>query len=357
MRIAVALLLIAHGGIHLIGVHRPWRLGVAWLAASLVLFAAGALRLAAVEAWWVAAIPGVVLSQVLVVLQWHDAKAGTVANVVIGAAVILAAAAARFERQGDDEARALLARASSSPATVLRAEELERLPAPVRRWLEVSGVVGRERARSVRLRQRGLMRTSPDGAWMPARAEQYFAVDDPGFVWKVDVTMMRVLPIAGRDTYAGGKGRMLIELASLLPVVDGRGDKIDQGALLRFLGEIVWFPSAALGACIAWEEIDAAHARATMTHGGVSASAVFAFDERGRFSSLSADRYFGGDAASKLERWDVPVSEWRVIRGVEIPVKGDVVWKLEAGDFSYFRWEILDVEPNRPELYATDPKW
>jgi hypothetical protein len=31
------------------------------------------------------------------------------------------------------------------------------------------------------------------------------------------------------------------------------------------------------------------------------------------------------------------------------------VWKLAGGDFDYYRWEILDVEINRPALYADEP--
>ena len=67
---------------------------------------------------------------------------------------------------------------------------------------------------------------------------------------------MSVLPIAGRDRYADGHGHMLIKLASLLTVADGAGPEIDQGTLLRYLGEIVWFPSAALRDYISWEAID-----------------------------------------------------------------------------------------------------
>jgi Family of unknown function (DUF6544) len=66
---------------------------------------------------------------------------------------------------------------------------------------------------------------------------------------------------------------------------------IDQGAELRFLAEIVWLPSAALSPYVEWEAIDVTSAKATMRHRGVPVSAVFYFDERGRFSRLTADRY------------------------------------------------------------------
>ena len=50
--------------------------------------------------------------------------------------------------------------------------------------------------------------------------------------------------------------------------VDAKGKEIDQGALLRYLGEIVWVPSAALSDYITWEEMDSTTARATMSYEG-----------------------------------------------------------------------------------------
>ena len=199
------------------------------------------------------------------------------------------------------------------------------------------------------------MRTAPDKPWMPVVAEQYFSVDPPGFVWHVNGRMMRFVPIAGRDRYADGHGSMLIKLASLITVADGRGPEIDQGAMLRYLGEIVWFPSAALSHAITWEAIDARSARATMRSGGVTAAAVFTFDERGRFARLSAERYMSGAGGPTLEKWFIPATEWRQVRGIEMPVRGNAVWKLAGGDFDYYRWEIIDVEINQPALYADEP--
>jgi hypothetical protein len=283
-------------------------------------------------------------------------RLGSWSLVVVGAAGALAIGATRrFQGQIRGEARALLAAADASAVRPVEARELERLPAPVRRWLEVSGTVGRPRAATVRLRQRGEMRPGPDKAWMPVTAEQYFSVDPPGFVWSVKGWMMSVLPIAGRDRYAGGHGQMLIKVASLLTVANGAGPEIDQGTLLRYLGEIVWFPSAALSDYISWEPIDDRSARATMRFASVTASAVFAFDERGRFASLTADRYMSGPGGARLEKWAIPATEWRTIRGIEMPVRGNAVWTLAGGEFDYYRWEILDVEVNRRGLYADEP--
>jgi hypothetical protein len=276
--------------------------------------------------------------------------------IVVGIAAALVGAARRhFELRVEDEARALLDGARHRAPPLVEARELEALPAPVRRWLEASGALGHARAATVRLKQRGEMRTAPDKPWMPVEAEQYFSIDPPGFVWRVHAKMARVLPIAGRDRYAAGRGHMLIKVGSLFTVADAAGPAIDQGALLRYLGEIIWFPSAALSDTISWSAIDDHSARATMRYGDVSASMIYTFDEGGRVVQQAAERYMTGAGPARLERWVIPITEWRKFCGIEVPSRGDAVWKLPAGDFSYYRWEIVDIEVNHPALYADEP--
>jgi hypothetical protein len=255
----------------------------------------------------------------------------------------------RFVRAVDDEARALLGQARPD-SRVVAPDELRGLPAPVRTWLEASGVVGRPRAATVRIRQRGELRAKPGTSWMPVRAEQVFSVDPPGFVWRADATMMRVLPIAARDRYADGRGQMHIKAASLVTVVDAADDKIDLGAMLRYLGETIWFPSAALGPYISWEGIDATHARATMRYAGRTATAVLTFDGAGRVVRFDASRYLGGGPAAALTPWFASCSGWRRFDGIEIPTRGEVGWELPSGTFTYFRWEITDAQLNRGDL-------
>ena len=135
----------------------------------------------------------------------------------------------------------------------------------------------------------------------------------------------------------------MIKLLSLIPVVDAVGPKIDQGTMLRFLGELIWFPSAALSPYLTWKALDANRARATMTYQGRTVSGVFEFNAEGDFVSFRCDRYYGGEESSKLEKWYIPATAWGAPGGVRIPTTGDVIWELEAGDFKYYRWEIAKV--------------
>jgi hypothetical protein len=53
--------------------------------------------------------------------------------------------------------------------------------------------------------------------------------------------------------YADGHGRMLIKVASLWPVVDARGEQMDQAAMMRYLSEMIWFSAAFLADNISFE--------------------------------------------------------------------------------------------------------
>jgi hypothetical protein len=352
MRAAIAGLAIVHGLIHLIGVMRgvdatPSLRVTAWLVACLLLLAGGGLLIARVSAGWVVLAAGVVVSQVLIVGDWSEARAGTAANLILLVAIAVAWADARFQRTTAAAIETLLTRVSAEPGALVGAEEVAALPPPVARWLTASGVVDRPRVRTVHLHQRGQLRTAPDQPFMPAEAEQVFTTAEPGFVWAVRVTMASLVPVAGRDQYLGGRGRMSIRAASLIPLVSADGAEIDQGTLLRFLGEIVWFPSAALAPYIRWDAVDEQTARATMIYRGVTASALFTFDAAGRMVHLTARRYQGGGPGARLEDWSVIAHAWTRMGGVVVPSKGTVSWRTSGRDFDYYRWEITGIEYDR----------
>lgn len=81
-----------------------------------------------------------------------------------------------------------------------------------------------------------------------------------------------------------------------------------------------------------------------MSHAGVTGSAVFSFDDDGQVTRVTAQRYLGGGASARLETWTIPITEWKTFGGLRVPARGHVIWKLPAGDFDYYRWEIASLE-------------
>jgi hypothetical protein len=274
-----------------------------------------------------------------------------VAGVLAGSALAVAAAGrAGFDRQVSREVVALFAASSGAEPAVLGEADLAGLPEPVQRWLRYAQVVGKERPTTVRLKQEGQFRTGEGQGWLPFTAEQYFTTDPPGFLWAVRMRMAPLVSITGRDRYAGGEGGIQMRLLSLVPVADTRGGGLNQGAMLRYLAETVWFPAAAVSRYIAWEGIDANSARATMRYAGVAGSVTFVFDAQGRVVRQTAERY--NDARGRLEPRTAPVHAYGEFGGVRVPVEAEAMWNYDSGDFSYIRLRITHVEQNRPARFS-----
>lgn len=277
---------------------------------------------------------------------------GTVAAVALVTVAAVAVGRSVFKRRVSQEVAELFARSKDVGPIVLSEADLAGLPEPVQRWLRTARVVGKERPITVRLKQAGLMRQKAGQAWMPLEAEEYYTTDPPGFVWVATARAAPGLVISGRDRYEDGKGHMTFRLLSLIPVADAQGPELDQGALLRYLNETMWFPAAALSPYIAWEGIDANAARATMSYQGVSASATFYFNGQGDLTNMVAERYRTVDGQFTLDTWSTPISEYGECNDVRIPVEGEAVWKLSSGAFSYIKLRVTELEYNHAAMYS-----
>ncbi|MGE5380370.1 MAG: DUF6544 family protein [Methylocystaceae bacterium] len=282
-----------------------------------------------------------------------------VQNVLITLVVIIVSlvmatniAGFRMNQQGEKEARAVLKAAATSNRNVIVESDLEGLPVCVQKWLRHSNVIGKERIHTVRLKQAGRMRTEPDKPWMPFQAVQYINVDNPGFVWLAKVQAAPLISMLGRDKYYQGEGSMQIKLLGLIPVVNTKpGFEMKQSTMLRFLAEMIWYPSAALNDYIKWEEIDTRSARATMTWQGVSASMVFYFNDEGDLVKNIGPRYREVNGKFVLTDWGGEAQEYREFHGIRMLSKSDVIWKLPDGEFNWLQLEVTDLDFNQPQLY------
>ena len=137
--------------------------------------------------------------------------------------------------------------------------------------------------------------------------------------------------------------------ASPIPVAKKSGGGLNQGDLLRFLGEMQWFPSAALSPLVTWDAIDATSARATMAYGGISASMTFAFGVDGRLLDETALRY--NDARRRTETWVNRNDSDREFDGMRVPAVGEARWEYDTGPFPYIQWTITHLEQNQAARY------
>lgn len=194
------------------------------------------------------------------------------------------------------------------------------------------------------------MRTSPEGAWQPVKAEQYFNALAPGFVWQAQVQLFPGVTLLARDKWQDAHGQMLISAWGLIPVVQAQGPEIDQGTLLRYLGEMLWFPSSALRPSVQWRELSSGSAEATLTVGAQTVKAVISFNPEGDFERMEALRYYARKTGATLEKWRITANphSLKTFSGIQIPSQYTVSWLLKEGAFDWLELEIGDLAYNRP---------
>jgi len=361
-----ALFIIIHGIIHFMGFPKAFDfgpleqskkatirpVGFFWLATCLLYLVAGTLLLMKKDAWSIIAIVAAIMSQALTIINWKATKFASIINLIILLVAIPSYANTRFNKMTTAESRTILARVAGENTVLVTKEMLASLPPVVQKWLVHSGVVGREKANTVRLKQKGELRTSSTGKWMPFEATQYFTVDEPAFVWTTKVKVLPSVNLTGRDKFENGYGQMTIKLLSLVNIAEAAGDeKTNASTMLRYLAEISWFPSAAISEYIKWEPIDAVSAKAIMSFRGIVVAGVFTFTKDGDMASFSADRYYGTGNAATLEKWLVQAETWKEFHGIRIANKNKVTWRLKTGDFNWANIEVTDLEFNRTEIY------
>lgn len=366
MKTAFLIILFLHGIIHILGFVKaygftevsqlsreiPKSLGSLWLLCAILFFAVFILVLFNRSWWPFFAIAAVILSQTLIFIYWQNAKFGTFINIIILMVSIPALGKYHFDKLVQKEAKELLSNSTETTLDKITKNDFAHLPVIVQKWMENSGVAGTPKIVSVRLKQKGEIKTKPDGKWMPFTAKQYFDVENPSFVWTARVKLFPGIHLSGRDKLYAGEGEMQIKLLSLIKVVDeGKNEKINSGTLLRFLGEICWFPTAALNKYISWEEVDATSAKATFSFHSKEVSGLFTFTENGEFKSFEAERYYGGEEDAKKEKWLVEALSYKVFEGIKVPYKSKVTWILPEGDFNWLNLEITELEYNPQKIF------
>jgi hypothetical protein len=362
MRIALTGLLILHGLIHLMGfakafgfaelpqltqpISRP--LGALWLLAALVMLASA---LTPARWFWLVGAVAVGLSSVVIISSWQDAKFGMLAN-----AIVLLAVVYDFAAQGPLSLAAQYRRDLVSVLTppgappVVTEAELASLPAPVQRYLRLTGSVGQPRILNFRARWRGRMRGLPSEPWMTFEAEQVNTYGEmPARLFSMNATM-KGLPVAVYHRYIAQSATFRVRLLSLFTMVDASGPVMDQSETVTLFNDLcILAPPALLSPAVRWESSDASSARGAFSRGAHTVRATLHFNAQGELVDFVSDdrsRASPDGKTFKSERWSTPVSEYRTFGARRLATHGTTLTHDPQGTFAYGEFELQSVEYN-----------
>jgi hypothetical protein len=228
----------------------------------------------------------------------------------------------------------------------ISASQFESLPAPVRRYLTAVIPENRRRGLRVRFTQAGVFRVREEvEKWLPFTAEQHVVTNPPGFVWDATIRVAPLLSVRVMDAYQNGRGVLSARLLGVVPVAKASGPEMDEGEMMRYLAEAIWYPTALLpDERLSWRPLDQRSAIAVLSDNGREVSVKFSFDDDGMIYRIDADRYRAENGGYRRRPWSAYCGEYALRNGFRIPLEARVVWHFPQLDLEYFRGRIESIE-------------
>lgn len=359
-KIVIASIIFIHGAIHFIGFIKAFNLskhdyqltlsvsrtmGIWWLLVGLLFFLLGFLYVTGYKEWFVLGLALTVISQVLILLFWSDAKAASIVNLLIITVALVTLAELKFENGFKNEVReALIHSATSESTTTISQSDLDHLPPMVTRYLEYVGVVGKPITESVKVEMEGEMR-SKNGAWFRFTSEQFNFYSDPARMFFMKAKM-NGLPVFGYHSYDGNSARMKVKLLSLFPVSELSGKELFKAETVTYFNDLCIFaPSRLIDKNIQWTSENDTTALAIFKNNNVSISAKLIFNQQGQLVNfISDDRLEISEM--KEYRFSTPLNDYKKINGYNLPTYGEAIWHFPEGDFVYGKFQVKEVQYN-----------
>jgi len=358
LKIFFLIVLFIHGMIHILGFLKAYQLaeinqltqniskpmGILWLIALILLFAVAIQLVSNHDLWWITALAAVILSEVLIILFWQDAKFGTIANIIILLAVIAGYGFWSFENIFKNDLAVSLETSSKIEKNLLTEKDIEHLPLPVQKYLRYAGVINKEKVNNVRIVFDVEMREKGKD-WFKATSVQYNFYDEPTRLFFMKAKMFG-MTVPGYHRYVEANATMDIRLFGLFPIVKQSGDVMNKTETVTLFNDMcLMVPATLIDKRIRWEPIDSLSTKVIFTNQGISISAILYFNEAGQLINFTSD---DRTAISDMKqyRFSTPVAGYENLNGINVMSGGEAVWHYPDGEFVYGKFNLKSIQYN-----------
>jgi len=363
MKTLFLIIIAIHSLIHLMGFVKAFNLaelsqltqsisktsGIIWLLTSLLFLCSLGLYVFQKQEWLMVATVAVVLSQIVIIQSWTDAKFGTIANMIILFPIIISfmnTLPSSYKNIYKTEVQIRLN--DIYDTSVVSEADIRNIPEPVKKYLHYVGAVGKPKVHNFRAVINGRMRFEKESKWMDIDAQQYNFTNDPTRVFFIESKMFGI-PFDGLHLYIGENATMQIKVASIFKMVDTKGDEMNQGETVTLFNDMCLLaPATLIDRNIQWESIDSLTVKAKFTNKSNVITALLYFNEKGELINfISNDRYQSVDGKTYNNyKWSTPIKDYKGFDGRKIPTYGEAIWHTPEGSFSYANFHIKEIEYN-----------
>jgi len=361
MRYVLIALILFHGLIHLMGFSKAFGYaalkqlslpvskpaGLLWLLATVFFLTAVILIALSSRYWTPVLITACVLSQLLIILSWKEARFGTLVNIVLLAIAILSLTSQYFEQTFKKEAFELLRQPDPAKGQLLTEADTRHLPEIVQRYLQYSGVMNRPKVYNMRVVFDGQMREKGK-SFFSFSSEQYNFFENPARLFFIKAAMYGIM-VPGYHHYRDATARMDIRLFGEIPVVRESGTVMDTTETVTLFNDMCLLaPATLIDPRINWIYADTLSVWAEFLHEGIRIRALLSFNEKGQLVNfISQDRTAIADR--KKYPFSTPVKKYRQLNGYNLMSEADAVWDYPDGKFVYGKFRLRDIQYNYKE--------
>ncbi len=318
--------------------------GAVWLFTAFLFLAAVVLYFIKNDAWAIVAIIAVVISQILIITVWKDAKFGSIANVIILFVAISSWASFRFEKKFEADVKNLLAQTNLSKVDVLSEADIVSLPLPIQKYIRYAGAIGKPKLKNMKIVFYGEMRDKGKD-FFKFTSSQYNFFDNPTRLFFMKAKMYGTT-VPGYHCYKDATASMQVKLLGLFNVVNIKGNEMNKAETVTVFNDMcLMAPASLIDKRIEWSPMDSLTAQATFINGANKIKATLYFNDKGQLINfISDDRYAVSDM--KQYRFSTPVKEYTNINDRNVLQYGEAIWHYPEGEFVYGKFNLKSIEYN-----------
>lgn len=323
--------------------------GIMWLFAALIFIASAVLLLTGRAGWYYTIAAGIIISQVLIIFFWHDAKYGTILNIIFLGAAVLAFGMHRFENGFMTDVNKENERASRVKEEILTENDLLHLPAVVQKYIRMSVATGKPKLKSMKVVFTGQMREKGKD-YFDFESVQYNFFDQPSRLFFMKAQMFG-LTVPGYHRFMNNNASMDIRLFGMIPVVYQSGNKMNRTETVTLFNDMCLLaPASLISKNITWEETDSLSVKAFFTLGENTISAVLYFNDKGELINFRSEDRTDVNK-NRLYPFSTPVHGYMEYAGRKVISSGDAVWHYEDGEFTYGKFNLKEIVYNPASVH------
>lgn len=227
-----------------------------------------------------------------------------------------------------------------------KSSEFLSLPAIVQKYLKNSIVRKSRSYQPTNLKLIGETRAEPGSNWVPMEVTFNYSLFAPAFVWVATSEQFLFLWNKTINTYINETAKSKTKFLSSVTTDETEGVKLDQSYFLFYLLNSVLCPTVLLPSQnIQWTPLGKLKAEVVMWHKSARGKAVFYFNDFGNVENIEVnDMFIPNRIDTKKEKFTLHLANYKEIDGYKIPTYLEYQWNLSAGDFTFNRLNIAEVE-------------